>query len=355
MTSKLYYSPNMNNNYKQVRIFGDSIKDDWNKISSLQFSTNKELKDGGHVIYKSNGHDTFGGQILKSDESYGDFNNYTCLDYRTYLKTNVNYSPIGYTRSSDIVTTLLKKYAVYSNSPIKLNIKKTPKKGGFNKLVWENKSLLQIINELIYLEFINGTLIYCNIDYKGKITYIPVEKTMNIPVIRRCIDGSYSVDYSDIKTQLEVDGKVIKQDKKLTKTFGNMNTLINTEEEVVKYSPTYEVKNANDKEIPAILKAINKKLTSFEYSNNGTKTWKEIYKAGKGTSQAMADLIFTYLKKQNVKCKLVRYNTPKGKHDSVIVYYKTKWINFPTNNMDMHFKATTVSLTKNVTVVKKNG
>lgn len=350
MPSKIYYSPNMNNEYKVIKVSDITIKNDWNKISSLEFTTNKELNAGGHVVYKNDNINSFGGQILGITKSYGDFNKYTCLDYRKYLLRKVNFSPLGFNRSSDIIKTLLKKYAVYSNSPIKLSISKTPKRSGFYKLVWENKTLLNIINELIYLEFINGTLIYCNIDYTGKFIYKQLPATMNISVINRCIDGSYSIDYSDIKTSLVVDGKTIAQDENLTNIFGNINELINASDNVTSYSTSYEDTNSVIN-VTNLCKGINKVAKQFRYANDGSITASQILKNGKGTSKAMSDYIFSKTKANGIKSKIVRYNTPKGSHDSVIVYNK-KWINFPYDGMDLKFKPTSASLSKHVKVVK---
>lgn len=350
MPSKIYYSPNMNNEYKAIRVSDINIKNDWNKISSLEFTTNKELNAGCHVVYQNDNINSFGGQILEISKSYGDFNKYTCLDYRKYLLRKVNFSPLGFNRSSDIIATLLKKYAVYSNSPIKLSISKTPKRSGFYKLVWENKTLLNIINELIYLEFINGTLIYCNIDHTGKFVYKPLPATMNIPVINRCIDGSYSIDYSDIKTSLVVDGKIVAQNKTLANIFGDMNELINASDNVTTYSPSFK-ESDNVVNVTNLCNSINKLARQFKYSNDGSTTSAQLIKNGKGTSHSMGDYLFNQLNTRKVKCKIVRYNTPKGSHSTVIVYNK-KWINFPYNNMDNGFKPTATSLTKNVKVVK---
>ena len=347
MVSKVYYSPNMNNEYKLIKTTPPQMKNDWNKISSLTFETNKDLRAGGHIIYETSNYSKFGGQIVDIGKGYHKLNSYTVLDYRKYLKTEVNYSPLGFYRSSDIVANLLNKYAVYNNSPIKLNISPTPPKKGFYKLVWEKKSLLSIINELIYLEYLNKTLIYCNIDFRGMLTYMTLPPTMNIPVIRKAIDGSYNIDYTDIKTVLQVDNKNTKKNIELAKIFGNMNILVNTKDEPKSYSPVFKLPTISE-----TLKAINKNLRGFRYKNDGSTTAREIMTEGKGSDKAMSDLIFIKTREAKIKTKIVRYNTPKGVHDSVIVYNK-KWINFPYSGMDPNFKPTRTSLSKTVKVVKK--
>jgi hypothetical protein len=358
MVAKMYYSPNKSNNYKEIKSTPPDIKDDWNKVSSLEFESNYDLISGGHIVFKSDYRNLFGGQIVKKEKGYNELHKYTVLDYRKYLQRKVNYAPTGFKRTSDIAKNLLKKYAINSNSPINLNIKTTPTKVGLSKLVWENKSLFEIINQLIYLEFINGTLIYSNINYKGTFTYAPLPATMNIPVITQLADGSYSEDYSNIVTSLVVDGKTIKENKDLTSLFGNMNQLLNNSDKVKYYSPDFlenkSTKIVTDKKtILKIISNVNKQCREFKYKNDGSTSMKQIQKNGYGTSRALSDFIFTKLKNIGVKNKVVRYKTPKGTFYSVLVYYNSKYYNFDYRGCDKFFKPTTNSLNKKNVVVDK--
>jgi len=342
MTNKVYYSPDMNNNYTAILTTTPSTKDDWNKVSSLEFESKQDLKIGGHIVYVSTGRDKFGGQILSKEKSYNNLNKYTVLDYRKYLLTRVNFKPTGFRRSSDIVKRLLKKYAVYASSPIKLNIKNTPKKSGFVKVEWEDKTLLEIINELIYLEFINGTLIYCNIDYLGKLTYKPVPQTVTIPVLTRCFDGSYKVDYTNIQTSLVIDGKVVKENKELTSIFGNMNSLLNTSEKAISYTPEYNSNTSiTGDDIDKYAEKVAKWCSQFKYSNDGSTTYSQITSKGKGTDKAMADLIFLKLKHNGIKSRVMQYSVSWTSTHQTVQYYYKKWKNVPMNTSsygnDKHF------------------
>ncbi|KZX14322.1 hypothetical protein [Methanobrevibacter curvatus] len=334
MSTEFYHSKNKTNNYTKKEISSDwDIKNDWNKISVLNFSTNENLDGADHVKLRGLDINNFGGQIVDFDKSYNDLNTYNAYDYRRYLQTEVTYKPTGYRRSSDIVKNLLKKYVINSNTPISLKASNTPSKDIFVKLIWENVTILRIINELIYLEFINGTLIDYGIDDNGTITYKPLPAQMNIPVITEAIDGSYSVDYSDIQTSLRVDGLLVKENKELVNLWGTINKSVNVAGETDK----------KDDEILKIVKTVNLRCRQFNYSANGPHKYKEAFKAGKCSDKGMSELIYHYLSIQSVPVRISRYRAGNRDHDSVLVYYKNKWQDFLYSGMNKNFKATSAS------------
>ena len=80
-----------------------------------------------------------------------------------------------------------------------------------------------------------------------------------------------------------------------------------------------------------IFKVITKEAFKYKYVLGATgQTYNQMKKTGHGDCWGFSDLIFTFLKKYNVSCKIVEYSAYSNNHRSVL--YKNKkgqWVDFP--------------------------
>jgi len=217
----LYYNKNKTNNFKSAPIFSDwKYKSEPNKAGLLTFKSPLYLEGGYHTKLVVNSEPIFGGQILKKTDKKGDFYSYEALDYKHYLLKEVTIDKKDITASS--VVKLLSK----ETSVLKWNIGKTKRK--YVHLVFEDKTILSIINQLIWLEYVQAhNLILFNVDYNANLTFKSYPQTIKGYNFSSGFDYSSSLDYNDVRTGYELidkDGKILYQanGKKLQAIWGDI-------------------------------------------------------------------------------------------------------------------------------------
>lgn len=222
MSVTLYHSKDQASNFKTAPLFSNwKFKSEPNKAGLLTFSSPDYMKGGDHLKLLVNGNGLFGGQLMKRTSKKNDFYNYEALDYKHYLLKEVSLSKENITASS--MAKLLSK----KTSVLKWNIGTTKKK--YDELVFEDKTVLSILNQLIWLEYKEASnFILFNVDYKANLTFKPYPATMKGYIFTAAFDYSNSLDYDDIRTGYELvesdTGKVVAEytDKTLQAIWGDI-------------------------------------------------------------------------------------------------------------------------------------
>jgi len=220
--AQLYYSDNDNSNkFRETHLLSDwKYRSEPNKSGLFTFRSPKWLSSGTHVRLMDNGKAIFGGQVVKSRVRKNDFHNYEALDYKHYLLREYSLNKKNITASS-ICKLLAKKV-----TKLKWNIGTTKKK--YSRLVFKDKTILSIINQLIWLEYKEASnLILFNVDADRKLTFKNYPQTVKGYIFKEAFDYESSLDYSDVRTGYELvdgDGKVIYSynDKKLQALWGDI-------------------------------------------------------------------------------------------------------------------------------------
>lgn len=348
MTAKLYTRyqdltklSSSSNQFTHTPVLDDwQIKRDWNKVGSLTFKSPELLKEGTHVKLFSD-YKPFGGQVVKKTESTGDFYSYDCLDYKRFLLTEFSLAT-SKKRASDVIKYLLKKYV---SSVIKFKVATT--KNIYSALTFKDTTVLDAINQLIYLEYKAGTLIYFYVDEEANLVFKPYPQTMKGYVVSDAYEYENSIDYSDIATGFSLINekyKVLKQydDKSLQAIWGDIDitsTLSNNK------TGDSSSGNKNDAEIKKVVQSINKSLRGIKWARTCTSDTSKCNTICSGKTmecRGMSCVIFKKLKANKIPCKIVRYPSKaasSGYHDSVMVKYSTGWKDFDYTGMDRSFGA----------------
>lgn len=335
MTSKLYTRyqeldevDKNSNEFKEVPIFNDwSIKRDWNKAGSLTFKSPTYLKPGTHVKLVSTDHKTFGGQIVKKTEDSSDFYSYDCLDYKKFLLTSKSYSPVNKT-SSQILKALVDTFTT-NKQILEFKISKT--KNVFPSLVFQDKPLLEIITNLLSLEYKRGTLIYFDVDENGTLTWKPYPQKIKGYSLSMANKYTNSLDYSEIATSyslLDPNNSTLKSSTNWD--LSNIWGVINLTKTLTANNTTTNEGNKNDKEIKKIVLSINKQMRGIKHRYNG----------GPMDCYEMSEAIFKKLKAHKITCKVPQYYSPNSNsktHRTVIVKYSTGWKDFDYKGMESGF------------------
>lgn len=222
MSVELYYNPVKTYNFKSAPIFDDwKYKSEPAKAGLLTFTSPLNMDAGNHLRLLVNGKGLFGGQVAKRTSKKNDFNSYEALDYKHYLLTEVSLSKTNIT-ASNVVKLLSKQVSV-----LKWNIGTTTHK--YSSLVFENKTVLDIINQLIWLEYEQAhNLILFNVDYNANLTFKPYPATAKGYIFTSALDYQNSLDYEDVVTGYQLidkkTGKIISQgsDKTLQAIWGDI-------------------------------------------------------------------------------------------------------------------------------------
>ncbi len=340
MTTELYTTFKKTNSFKKTPIFDDwNIKRDWNKAGSLTFSSYLSLEEGTHVKLVSSRHRTFAGQIVKKTDTKNDFYKYECLDYKRYLLREVSETFKKKT-THQIVKLLFKRYL--GSSPLKLSLKKT--KTVFSSLTFKDVTILEVISQLISLEFQKGTLIYFNIDENANLIYKPYPEEMKGYSIGSAISFVNNTDYSDIQTGYELydeNGKLIKKysNKALVSVWGDIRNVTTLSDNS---SSSSDSKDNTD--IKKIVASVNKSMRGYKHPNSG----------GSCDCFCMSDKIFAKLKSNKVPCRILSYysaSASSGTHRTVSVKYKSGWKDFDYSGMDNWYSA--LSTKKSLKVLKE--
>lgn len=336
MTSKLYTRyqefdevDKNSNEFKEVPIFNDwSIKRDWNKAGSLTFKSPTYLTPGTHVKLVSTDHKTFGGQIVKKTEDSSDFYSYDCLDYKRFLLTSVSTSHTNQT-SSQILKFLFSKYLQNIGGLFKFKISKT--KTVFSSLTFQDKTLLDIISNLLNLEYRNGTLIFFDVDENANLTWKPYPQKVKGYSLSMANKYTNSLDYSDIVTgAVLVDTDLSSIRKIPNKYLQNIWGVIDITKTLATENTTSNDGNKNDKEIKKIVLSINKQMRGIKHRYDG----------GPMDCYEMSEAIFKKLKAHKITCKVPQYYSPNSNsktHRTVIVKYSTGWKDFDYKGMEPGF------------------
>ncbi|MEA4956865.1 hypothetical protein SDC9_07410 [bioreactor metagenome] len=349
MTSKLYTRyqeldevDKNSNEFKEVPIFNDwSIKRDWNKAGSLTFKSPTYLTPGTHVKLVSTDHKTFGGQIVKKTEDSSDFYSYDCLDYKRFLLTSVSTSHTNQT-SSQIINFLFKKYLQNIGGLFKFKISKT--KTVFPSLSFQDKTILDIISNLLNLEYKKGTLIFFDVDENANLTWKPYPQKVKGYSLSMANKYTNSLDYSDIITgAVLVDTDLSSIRKIPNKYLQNIWGVIDITKTLAPENTTSNEGNKNDKEIKKIVLEVNKSFRNIKWARTCTSDTSKCDTLCNGSTmecRGMSCRIFKKLKDHKVPCKIVRYPSSaasSGYHDSVLVKYSTGWKDFDYKGMDSSF------------------
>lgn len=336
MTSKLYTRyqeldevDKNSNEFKEVPIFNDwSIKRDWNKAGSLTFKSPTYLKPGTHVKLVSTDHKTFGGQIVKKTEDSSDFYSYDCLDYKKFLLTSKSYSPVNKT-SSQILKALVDTFTT-NKQILEFKISKT--KNVFPSLVFQDKPLLEIITNLLSLEYKRGTLIYFDVDENGTLTWKPYPQEIKGYSLSIANKYTNSLDYSEIATSyslLDPNNSTLKSSTNWD--LSNIWGVINLTKTLTANNTTTNESNKSDKEISRIVLDINKQLRNTSYNSCDC--------------FCMSDRIFNKLKAHHVPCKIISYYSPyasSGTHRTVMYKNSKGWKDFNYNGFSTMLKPMSV-------------
>ncbi|WP_042701356.1 hypothetical protein [Methanobrevibacter arboriphilus] len=323
MTAKLYtkYQEldkiiSTSNTFNETPILTDwSIKRDWNKAGSLTFKSPIKLSPGTHVKLVSPHHRTFGGQIIKRNHETGDFYSYDCLDYKRFLLNTATISHNNQT-TSNIVKLLFIKYLKKGNGIFKLKLGKT--KTIFPSLTFQDKTLLEIISNLINLEYKKGTLIFFDVDENGNLIYKPYPQKMKGYSLKSAIKFTDTLDYSDIVT----GGTLMDADYNTIKSFDNDNLKaiwgnIELSKILSDNSKPSDDGDKEDSDIKKIIDDINKNLRNTSYSSCDC--------------FCMSDNIFNRLKSNKIPCKIISYYSKyasSGTHRTVQYKNSKGWKDF---------------------------
>lgn len=331
MTARLYtkYQPLNNltstsNQFTETPILDDwQIKRDWNKAGSLTFKSPEKLQEGTHVKLESPDHRTFGGMIVKPAEQANDFYSYDCLDYKRFLLISLSKSFTN-KRASDIVKWLKKQV---DNSILTWKITNT--KNVYSSLAWKDTTVLEIISQLLNLEYKKGTLIYFDVDETGKLTFKPYPEKVEGYSLSDAFDYTNSIDYTDIATGYTL----YDTDNSVLKTYDNtsLQAIWGSIDVSKSLGDTSTSKSSNsDDDIKKIVASINKSMRGIKHRYNG----------GSMDCYEMSEAIFKKLKANKVTCKVPQYysaNSNSKTHRSVIVKYSTGWKDFDYKGMETGF------------------
>jgi hypothetical protein len=207
LTALLYYNKSRTNNFKSAPIFSDwKYKSEPGKAGLLTFKSPQSIGSGNHLKLINDNEGIFGGQLVKRTDKKGDFYSYEALDYKQYLLKEMSLDKKNITASA-IVKLLSKEVPT-----LKWKIGNTSYK--YAHPVFKDKSILTIINQLIWLEYEHAhNLILFNVDYNANLTFKSYPQTMKGYIFTSALDYTTSLDYSDIRTGYELidndTGKVI--------------------------------------------------------------------------------------------------------------------------------------------------
>lgn len=218
-------------NFKQVPLeVGWKYTSKRNKSGLITFDSPSYISSGTHIKLTGN-FPTIGGLIVRIEQDQEEINSYTGVDYKNYLMGEINYTSKKQVRSHQVLQGIKK------NVPeLKWNIGKTTKKYK-NKLVWKKKTVLQIINELIWLEWKYAKkLVYFNVDHNRNLTFKYYPTQVEGYKFHQAHKYSNTYDASQILTGWKVvdsDGKLVESyaNPALTATYGHLFTIISAEEE----------------------------------------------------------------------------------------------------------------------------
>jgi len=326
---------NSSNQFTEAPIMDDwSLKNDWNKVGSLAFTSSSDLAEGSHVKLVSDEIKNFGGQIVKKSRNVNEFTKYECLDYKRFLLKKVSSNHTN-KKSSQIVKELFNKH-FGNNTPLKLKIGST--KNVFPKLTFKDMSILDIISNLINLEFKKGTLILFDVDENGNMTYKSYPQKMEGYSISTAIDFTDTTDYSDIQTGYVLENSNNKSlinysNTNLTGIWGDIG-LVSTlnEEKSTISSSSLSSKNVKltDADVKKAVSSINKQFKGTKHSYNG----------GSLDCISLSEKIFIKLKAEKIPNRFVKYPSSaanSGYHRVILVKYKSGFKLFDYSGMDKLF------------------
>ena len=331
------------NQFMEVPILDDwSIKRDWNKAGSLTFKSPNYIKTGTHIKLESPHHRTFGGQVVKKTEDSGDFYSYDCLDYKRFLLRQISGTYTNQT-SSQIIKGIFKR-RLEGNGLFKLTLKKTS--NVFPSLTFQDKTILDIISNLLNIEYKKGTLIFFDVDENANLIYKPYPQNIKGYSLTTANKYTNSLDYTDIVTKYglyDYDYTTIKEyeNKELSAIWGTIGITKTLTENKTGTSDSNG--NKNDKEIAKIVMEINKSFRSIKWARTCTSDTSKCDTLCNGSSmecRGMSCRIFKKLKANKIPCKIVRYPSSaasSGYHDSVMVKYSAGWKDFNYKGMDKSF------------------
>ena len=330
------------NKFNTMSVLRDwDLRKDNYKVDSLVFSCFENLKAGEHVKMSIGGVMKFGGQIYKPGSKGWGIYTYEALSYAQRLLTQVNLVFDKAVRASDVVKYVFTKKLV-DTSILKPNIKNTKTK--YQGLIFKKKTVLEVINQLIWLEWNKSkNIIDFNVDYDGVLTFKSQPATVKGVEISQAISTDFSMDYSDIATGYTLyDEKNKKLDSwknsLASKIWGNIY-IVDSLSKTDNLDPSGSVDSTQSEDVTAIMNKINLNLRHYKHciKCSGCDCW------------CMSDKIFEQLKAHKITCKIVQYDSGYvNNHRTVRVKDPKKgWIDFDYTGMSNGYKTTARSKTSN--------
>lgn len=316
------------------------------KASTASFKTPQKLTLGDRVRIVSDVWKSFGGQVIQSKKSYGGLYDVEVVDYWRLFYGETNLTTKSGKRSSDIIKAFLKTLGYNTGG-----VKKTSTK--HSKLVFKDKSYIDIINNLLWLDYQKKEYIECYVNSNGTLVYRPRKSTDKGYIFDTVYDYSEEEDASNIitgvKMYLDKDNKSelwkSNEYQNLIARWGNITSVLTASCESSTGNSSSSVSSGSDADITKAVKAINKGLRGYVWSGACTSDTSKCTSLCKGKymdCRGMSCIIFKKLKAQKIPCKIVRYYSAAASsktHDSVLVKYKSGWKDFDYTGMDRKFSA----------------
>jgi len=320
--------------YTQIPCGEDwTIKKDWNKLDYFNFRSEAGLTLGTHIRFQNGDEILFSGQVMKQTTNSNKIQDYECISYGLVLRSQVSKTFTN-KKSSDIIEWIKSKTPTLTWS-----IGKTTKV--HTSLVFENKTLLEIIQNLIWIEWNLGNLIDFRInDHTAVFKMLP--GTVEGYTISDALDFSGNVSAENMVTGYTVtyNGKVVRvvNNQYLAAIFGPIYTNTTVSSDAKKYTWT-------SKEIKHIIIKYAKKFSKLKY-NADTPNWETGYLKGESNDYLLSIYLKRYMKANGVGGKIVYYNKAGKRQYSILYKIGTKLYRFPyaKYNFDAGFRDSSKAL-----------
>jgi len=319
---KMYISNDGGYMYNQINCGDDwTIKKDWNMLDYMTFSSEISLSIGTHVRFQNGDVVLFTGQILKLSVDSSKINVYEALSYGLVLRSEVTKTFKNKTSSAIL------RWIRNRTPSLTFKIGNTTKK--HTELVFEKKTMLEIIQNLIWIEYNLGNLIEFHIDDR-LVTFKPLPGTVKGYTITNALDFSGDISFENVATgyTVTVNGKVVKvvNSEYLQALFGTIyvNQSLTQDSDKKPWTST---------QIKKIVKGYSKKFYKLKY-NEDTPNWATGYLNGESNDYLLSVHLMEYMKANNIGGQIVYYKKAGKTQYSVLYKIGNKTFRFPYSAYD---------------------
>jgi len=314
---KLFISNDGGYNYKEIPAGNDwTIKKDWNKLDDFTFRSEKNLKIGTHVRFLNNETRLFSGQILKITTNNSRINNYEALSYGLPLRSKVTTTFKNKT-SSAIVEWIKSKVP-----GLTWKIGATKKK--HTTLAFEEKTLLEILQNLVWIEYNLNNLIDFNIDDRV-VTFKPLPGEVKGYTISNAFDFSGDISFDNVVTgfTVTVNGKVVK-------TYNNdyLSAIFGTIYATKSLTQEKDQKAWTKKQIKTKIQTVAKRYKKLKYKAN-TPNWETGYLRGESNDYLLSIHLKRIMQGNNIPGAVVKYKKAGKTQYSIIYKAENETLRFP--------------------------